>query len=142
MEPVTTGITLAKLLPYLIMAGGSLAGSLFSKPKTATHATTTPPATPMDPGYGLLSPMLMGILSEGWGRMGGAGMPGGGAPGGDFSADILKYLRESWPDIMSEAQDPRRPGEKRIGDFKEKMWGKLSPKQQDILRAREERKKK
>ena len=100
-------LTLAALLPYIIMAGGSIGGALLSKPKTATQTTTTPPAGPMDPGYGLLSPMLMGILSEGWGRMGGAGMPGGGAPGGDFSADIMKYLRESWPDIMSEARKPK-----------------------------------
>ena len=89
---------------------GQIAERENPKNNRTTQTTETPPWTPRDPGYAMLSPAMLGILSEGWGQMGGAGMPGGAGPGMSFTGDILEHLKKAWPKIMEEQGKPKAPG--------------------------------
>lgn len=107
--PWTALATIAAPLIYqLLFPGSSEAG------RTQTTEVEQSPRAPFDPGWGALSPALLGSLSENLMRKSGAGMPGGVGLNQDMYKDILELLRLSWPDIMGGMkegydQDKRQP---------------------------------
>ncbi len=85
----------------LAMLGAPLIDALTGgQDNTTTQTTETPAPTPFDPGYAALSPALMSILLQNYGRLSGAGFPGGKGIGGDLMSDIIGQVAQSWPDII------------------------------------------
>jgi hypothetical protein len=68
---------------------------------TTTQTTETPAATPFDPAYSMLSPALLSMLMQNYGRLSGAGFPGGKKIGGDMMSDIISQVSGAWPDILA-----------------------------------------
>jgi len=74
-----------------------------------TQTTVTPPWQPKDPGYNIMSPYLMSMLTQNMGRLSGAGYPGGKGIGGDMTSQLIDMLSKSWPDILGNASKPAAP---------------------------------
>ncbi len=86
----------------LAMLGAPLIDALTGgQDNTTTQTTETPAPTPFDPGYAALSPALMSILLQNYGRLSGAGFPGGKGIGGDLMSGIIDKVAESFPDIIA-----------------------------------------
>ncbi len=71
-----------------------------------TQTTVTPPWQPRDPGYNVLSPYLLSMLTQNMGRLSGAGYPGGKGIGGDMTKQLIDMIGKSWPDILGNASKP------------------------------------
>lgn len=93
------------LLPMLF--GGSSADR--STTSTGTTSTTTPAWKPKDPGYAMLSPALLSILMQNYGRLSGAGYPGGKSIGGDWTSGIVDTLKNAQGDIFNAYNAPAAP---------------------------------
>jgi hypothetical protein len=92
----------------LVMMGLGLLGGKNNNKQTqeSTQTTVTPPWTPKDPMYNIMSPYLTSMLAQNMGRLSGAGYPGGVGIGGDMTGDLINMISQSWPDIMKNATDP------------------------------------
>ncbi len=86
----------------LAMLGAPIIDSLLGgQDNTTTQTTETPPQTPFDPAYSMLSPALMSLLAQNVNRLSGAGFPGGKGIGGDLMSDIIAQVSQAWPDIIA-----------------------------------------
>jgi len=103
------GAALIGLLPSLwqILFGGG--GNQETNPPTTQDTTTTtvtPPWQPKDPGYNILSPYLMSMFTQNFGRLSGAGYPGGKGIGGDMTQQLIDVISKGWPDILGSYNKP------------------------------------
>jgi hypothetical protein len=88
-----------------MVALGLLGGK---KKNEQTQTTVSPPWQPRDPGYNVLSPYLLSMLTQNLGRLSGAGYPGGVGIGGDMTSQLIDMVNQSWPDIMKNAATPKQ----------------------------------
>ena len=96
------------ILLALAMAGIQYATRPKGSQAATTQETTTPPFTPKDPGYSLLSPALLSMMLQNYGRLSGAGYPGGQGIGGDWISSILDTLGQSKESIFGNASSPKQ----------------------------------
>lgn len=95
------------LLPILgSLAYNMLFGGTGDQRMTQETVTETPPTGFKDPGLGLLSPLLLGQLSQNWGRFANFGVPEGGQMtpflGGGNLDSLLKLLQGEYEGISKE----------------------------------------
>jgi hypothetical protein len=98
---------LISLIPMLF--GGKKDEQTQDTTQDTTQTTVTPPWQPKDPGYNIMSPYLMSMLTQNMGRLSGAGFPGGKGIGGDMTQSIIDLIGKSWPDIMGNAGKTATP---------------------------------
>jgi hypothetical protein len=107
---------LISLIPMLF--GGKKDEQTQDTTQDTTQTTVTPPWQPKDPGYNIMSPYLMSMLTQNMGRLSGAGFPGGKGIGGDMTQSIIDLISKSWPDIMGNAGKTAMPTNPIIPDKK------------------------
>jgi len=96
------------ILLALAMAGIQYATRPKGSQAATTQETTTPPFTPKDPGYSLLSPALLSMMLQNYGRLSGAGYPGGQGIGQDWTSSILDALGQSKESIFGNVGSSRK----------------------------------
>ena len=97
-------LMLAPSLLQLLFGGNK--GDTQQQTQDTTQTTTTPAWQPRDPGYSILSPYLLSMLTQNMGRLSGAGFPGGKGIGGDMTTQLIDLISSSWPDIMASYTKP------------------------------------
>jgi hypothetical protein len=100
---------LGTLLPALFPGSKEDRSTTSTGNTTGTTSTTIPAWKPKDPGYAMLSPALLSILSQNYGRLSGAGFPGGAGIGNDWISGIVDTLKNAQGDIFKGYNDPATP---------------------------------
>lgn len=96
----------------LIPTGANMLYDLFfggDDKQTSNYQTTTTTDDPRfrDPGLGLLSPLLLGELTQNYDQFKGFGMPGGGGSSfiGDNLQGLIELLQREFGDILGQFGD-------------------------------------